>query len=125
MKYRIDPKSLDSPNICFSLIEKGDNREKKFEKQRLKRGFDDSETWDFRYTVAKFILPRLKRYYKLADKMLVLSDKGRKDIKLAIKAFETIIYVEDEAGRFMKDKEVKIINKGLKAFGKVYLSLWW
>lgn len=34
----------------------------KFLKQRMKYGFDQSDTWDLCYTVAKFVLPRLKMF---------------------------------------------------------------
>ena len=51
----IDIKYLNIPNICFSLTEKDDEREEKFIKQRIERGFDDSETWGLDHTIASFI----------------------------------------------------------------------
>jgi len=57
----VDVKYLGIPNICFSLTDKDDKREIDFIKQRIERGFDDSETWSLRDSMALFILPRLKR----------------------------------------------------------------
>jgi hypothetical protein len=34
--------------------------------QRLTRGWDDSETWNLDYTVAKLMAPRIRRYKELA-----------------------------------------------------------
>lgn len=33
--------------------------------QRLTRGFDDSITWDLRYELARWLLPRLKRFKEI------------------------------------------------------------
>lgn len=55
-----DPYNI--PNVCFSLIKQDDKRWDKYEQQRIERGFDDSETWSLRDTIAKFIIPRLERY---------------------------------------------------------------
>lgn len=60
-----DPKYLGIPNIQFSLTDKDDKREKNFSKQRIERGFDDSETWSLDSTITSFILPRLKDSKKL------------------------------------------------------------
>ena len=47
------------PNVCFSLVDNEDSRWEEYEKQRLERGFDDSETWNLDATISKFIYPRL------------------------------------------------------------------
>ena len=52
------------PNCCFSLIDKKDNRWKKFKEQRIKKGFDESEFWCFSYTFCHWLLPRLEWYRK-------------------------------------------------------------
>ena len=35
--------------------------------QRITRGFNDSETWNLDYTIAKLVLPRLKRFKELTN----------------------------------------------------------
>lgn len=37
-------------------------RDEIFAQQRLERGFDDSDTWSLDYTLACWLLPRLKRF---------------------------------------------------------------
>ena len=43
-----DIKELNIPNVCFSIVDqldKEDERQETFKKQRLERGFDDTEIW--------------------------------------------------------------------------------
>lgn len=42
-----------------------DKRFNRYAKQLLKRGFDDSETWDLGLSMAEWMIPRLKRFKKL------------------------------------------------------------
>ena len=53
----------------FSLIreEEGPAMAQRYRRQREKRGFDDSETWNLDYTVACFLLPRLRRFIELIE----------------------------------------------------------
>jgi hypothetical protein len=88
MKKKIDPIECNVPNINFTLIEKDSKRWNKFKKQRLKSGFDDSELWSLDSTIIDFILPRLKRYLKVAPKTIILEDEFRKNIEAIIKGFE-------------------------------------
>lgn len=54
------------PNVNFSVLEHYDNtntdlvRLANLKQQRVERGFDDTECWNLDYTIAAFILPRLK-----------------------------------------------------------------
>ena len=45
-----------------NTVKKSDKRQAKWKKQRVKNGFDDTETWNLDTTLARFILPRLKRF---------------------------------------------------------------
>ena len=49
-------------------------------KQRLERGFDDSETWSLRDTIANFIIPRLERYEEIAKDFLKRESELEEDI---------------------------------------------
>ena len=63
-----DLKELGIPNVCFSLadeITENDELKEKYKQQRIERGFDDSELWNLDYTIASFVLPRLKRLKEL------------------------------------------------------------
>lgn len=118
-----DPKYLNIPNICFSLTNPDDNSEPMFKEQRLKRGFDDTETWSLRDTITDFILPRLKRYREIIDGTIIDSYGLYKKIDLSIRAFE-IVKKEDETGGVTKE-EWKEFDKGMAAFHKVFMRLWW
>jgi hypothetical protein len=122
-RKKIDIKYLGIPNICFSLTEKDDKREKKFVKQRMEKGFDSSETWALDSTIARFILPRLKcfreqvggypyffstieEWHEILDKMILAFELSNKD-DLSTK------------------KQQRQIEQGLKLFAKWFRALWW
>lgn len=125
---KIDLKYTGIPNICFSLTDKDDDREKKFSKQRIKRGFDDSETWSLYTTISKFILPRLKRFKEIniAYPGNLTSEEWDNTLDKIIKAFEYLSsekYWDDLWSR--NDDTHKMIEKGLKLFAKYFEALWW
>jgi hypothetical protein len=113
---KIDIKYIGVPNICFSLTEKSEKRDNKFAKQRKKRGFDDSETWSLNYTIARFIIPRLKRYLEIAPKVIVIEKQQKKKIKAFLRAMELI------ASDSINDGD---IDKGVKEFPIIFRGLWW
>ena len=119
-----DPKYLGIPNIQFSLTDKDDKREEKFAKQRIERGFDDSETWSIRDTIAKFIVPRLKRFREITiaypggmteDEWNIILDK-------MIRAFEL---VDDSYYDVWTDEQFKEYEEGMTLFKEHFLALWW
>lgn len=119
----IDIKYLGVPNICFSLTAKSDKREKVLSKQRIKRGFDDSETWSLRDTIGNFILPRLKRYREIMLVTIKDHDDFYKKVDQSIRAFELV--VRDEGHFILSKKEEREYKKGMKAFHEIFLWLWW
>ena len=100
-------------------------RRKTFEEQFNERGFDDSVTWGLDASIAKFILPRLKRYYELADKVIEIdAHKGfRKAIEEMIEGFE--LMVGEDTGWDMDKKKWKKVHKAWKHLGKWHNALWW
>lgn len=126
----IDPYGI--ANVNFSLIKRTDERWQKYQKQRLERGFDDSELWSLDNTITNFILPRLKRFREVhcGYPASMTSEKWEEILDNMIKAFE---YLNDENlgvddNRPFKechDEREKIINKGLRLFVKYYSGLWW
>lgn len=121
-----DPKYLGIPNINFSLTSKEDEETQyvEFSKQRIERGFDDSETWSLDMTIAKFILPRLIRLKELKQQNLLhpgelndsrewsdIMDKMIFSFKWVVEDSETIIPVE--------------VNEGLDLFREYFFRLWW
>lgn len=124
-KNKYDIKELNIPNLCFSLVSENDKRNVEFKKQRIERGFDESETWALNLTIAKFIIPRLELYEKKKKAKDILKREPEliKDIENFLNAMKLIVNNE---GLFFSDKEEEeIYNKGIKAFPKIFNSLWW
>lgn len=120
---KIDPKYIGVPNICFSLTDASDEREDLFSEQRRQNGFDESETWDLRGTIAEFIIPRLELYQEIANKKLVRSDELVRQIDEFLDAMK-LIRMDHGACLFSEDEEERV-QRGLKNFEKIFMSLWW
>lgn len=122
---KIDPKECNVPNINFSIYNEGDTREEAFRKERLKQGFDQSETWSLDCTIAAFIIPRLKEYKKIVLNFFAYpkDDDFYINIDKMIKAFELII--RNDGNRIWNEKEQQQVEEGLKLFSENLLSLWW
>jgi hypothetical protein len=123
MKKTIDHKYIGVPNICFSLTEKDDKREKEYSKQRNKFGFDDSETWSLRDTIANFIIPRLERYEEISKEFLIRDEELIKNIEKFLIAMK--LTARDEGSLILTKEEDKQLDEGLDAFPKIFLTLWW
>ena len=123
MKKIIDHKYIGVPNICFSLTEKDDKREKEYSLQRIKFGFDDSETWSLRDTIANFIIPRLERYEEISKEFLIRDEELIKNIEKFLIAMK--LTARDEGSLILSEEEDKQLDEGLDAFPKIFLSLWW
>lgn len=122
---KIDPKHIGVPNIQFSLTEKNDDREKKFSKQRIKRGFDDSETWSLTDTIANFIAPRLRRFMQVspATPEGMEPTEWRNAMASMLNAFE-LISRDDGAWMFSEEENIAV-EKGLDLFNEHFFNLWW
>lgn len=56
-------------NVGDSFVYPADNKEaKKYCEQRKEHGFGDDETFSLDYTLASFILPRLRRYREITNR---------------------------------------------------------
>ena len=118
---KADVKYSGIPNICFSLTDKDDKREKDFIKQRIERGFDDSETWALNYTIARFIIPRLERYIEIAPKTIIVGQM--KEIKSFLDAMKLV--ARDKGAIILTSEEQEKLENGLRNFHKIFLGLWW
>lgn len=120
---KIDVKEIGVPNVCFSLPHEGKSRIKKYKKQRIKRGFDDTETYDLSHTISSFIIPRLERYEKLANEMLLRDKELTDKIKEFLCALKLI--TRDEGSHLWNEEENKQVQKGLNHFPDIFMTLWW
>lgn len=115
---------------------------------RIRNGWDSSDTWSLDYTVAKFIIPRLKYFKKVnngisnkiykkyrdpnrkvSENMELASKEWNEKLDKMISAFQRIVD-EDEDFHDWKDKKYwnkqeKIKKDGLKIFAEYFQDLWW
>ena len=121
---KIDPKTINVPNICFSICEDDTERGKLYRKQRLERGFDDSETWNLDCTIAQFILPRLKRFKEvlISHPMNITATEWNNILDKMIFAWEYL--ASDDEFKDVSDIDKKV-EMGLTLFAKYYQNLWW
>lgn len=95
-------------------------RKEIFTQQLLDWGFHDGHTFDLRTHLVEIILPRLKRFKELASNVIVI-DFPLDDM---IEGFEA--YLEDGDLAWSTSQEnIDKFNKGMEAFAKYFLALWW
>lgn len=105
-------------------------RELRFFVQHNVYGFADDETWSLDYTLAKWIIPRLKRFKRIGC-ISVPSGLTQKEWEgITQKILHTFCLVEKDDGArdFLYDntkKGQKEYDEGMKLFSKYFLHLWW
>lgn len=112
-------------NVNFTLIDGTDDRWEYFKKQRLERGFDESETWCLSETIAKFIYPRIKEFSEICPGYpgRLKSEKEWQEIlKKIVFAFQLIANVDQLR---WTEEQKQIVQEGLDLFREWYFALWW
>lgn len=122
----------------IGLVCAEENSEKeiaKYTKQYDKRGFDNTELWSLDFSIAKFILPRLKEFRKVCNgapyggedcKFETTEDnfmtvQGWKDcLQKMIDAFQLIV----DYDAWGDDRKQEIVEEGLDVFRKYFHNLW-
>jgi hypothetical protein len=97
----------------------------KFFFQRLFRGWDDSETWALDGSLAKLILPRLKRFKELNICFPQEFTEGEWDVVLDKMVFAFEWSASEKKYDWIDADEFKKVEEGLALFSKHYFSLWW
>lgn len=118
--YNKDLDPYNIPNVNFTLIDREDDRWDEYKKQRLERGFDNSETWSLDSTISKFIEPRLRVFREIHGGYPgnMTEDEWDEILYKMIRAFEYIN--KDET--YEHQDEVK---EGLDLFREHFFGLWW
>lgn len=112
--------TLGMENVCFSLAKEcstdDEERQTLWKKQRMERGFDDTELWNLDNTILKFVLPRLKAFKDVAVGTPYNFDeeKWEECIDKMIKSIESIIEDGDN-----------VDYEGFELFKKYFFNLWW
>ena len=117
--YGNDP--LGIPNVNFSILDSYTDSEKdikrlaEFKKQRIERGFDDTECWELYNTIASFVLPRLKRFSESthgypATKDIPTFKKWKEIINKMIYAFDHIVHEEEYDTEYQQRNNVDFLK---------------
>lgn len=119
-------KPLNYHGLAYQLP-KTDKRLKRFAKQRKTRGFDDTETWALDFTIAQFVLPRLKhlRDHRCGYPGCTTSEEWDKILGEMIAAFELLAEenLSWDTVAEMK-RQNRVISRGLRRFASWYRALW-
>lgn len=136
MKGAVDTRfASNSEAINFSVGSSEADARIEYKRQRLERGFDDTELWNLDYTFAKFVLPRLKRFKEVNQgyPSSITYEVWDEYLDKMIYAFENIDYDDKSYDgvewynmpQEARDAVVDKVNEGLDLFRKHYFSLWW
>ena len=95
-------------------------------KKKKKLSITDSEIWGLNYTLAKYILPRLKRFKELYNSYSfeLTGTKWEEILDKMIWSFDYIIKENDSNELLETMKEVIRCQEGLDLFSKYFRNLW-
>lgn len=125
---------IEFPKCYVGSADKLQNPIKKQEhyNQFLSQGFDDTETYSLYQTIAKFIVPRLKRYReingtrqenrKVKATSILLQPEEAVKIDNMIIAFS---YIAEEGYPTASDAIFPICQDALTNFSQLFPTLWW
>ena len=99
-------------------------RDIKFFIQRRARGWDDGDTFSLDHSLAKVILPRLKRFRQVTIATPAsLDEQEWKDI--LDEMIETFEFIASDKYWNATAEDYERLGKGLDLFAKHYFGLWW
>ena len=106
-------------------LERSDKRHRALYKQREERGWDDTDTWSLASTIARFALPRLRRFREINNghPMGVTAEEWDREIDEMIFAMEQV--ASDEGFWDWDEPTGDRVQRGLELFGSKFLHLWW
>lgn len=124
-EYIVSNKTTTQEFSELSLVpslDSNDPRIPEYKEHLKERGFDDTETWNLDKTIAKFVLPRLKRFQEVSKAYpgSMTEEEWQEKVSKMIKAFELLS--DDE---WLSEDEELEVRKGMKCFCKHFRSLWW
>lgn len=99
----------------------------KFIWQKWTRGFSDEEMWNLDITIAKFILPRIKRHFEINKSIPYgVEEVEWEEIKRKM-LFAIQYFAVPDRGIFgyeENEKRSKEVSEGLDLFAKYFHMLW-
>lgn len=132
----IDPRGhKNSSGFNFGFYAVSADDEQEYLLQRLQRGFDDTETWNLNSVIARFVLPRLKRFKEVNSgyPMNMTYEEWNEIIDKMIWSFEHYDYDSEtfdgvdywHLTEAQKEDIQKRHQEGLNLFGEYMGGLWW
>lgn len=94
--------------------------------QKMTRGWSDDVTWDLKSDLAKYTIPRLRRFQEMT---FAVPEQGmslkewKEIIEDMIWSLEWISNTDNVV--FETRKESRRFFRGLRLFGKYFADLWW
>ena len=124
VKESIKKLKKDRNYFGYATEMENDDRQEEWYNQRKETGFDDTETWSLKTTIAKFVLPRLKWFKErhFDNPWDITFEKWDEILDNMIFSFE--YYAKDE-WKPISDEDFKKVEEGMKLFGEYYGDLWW
>ena len=124
VKESIKKLKKDRNYFGYATEMENDDRQEEWYNERKENGFDDTETWSLKTTIAKFVLPRLKWFKErhFDNPWDITFEKWDEILDNMIFSFE--YYAKDE-WKPISDEEFKRVEEGMKLFGEYYGDLWW
>lgn len=91
---------------------------------RAKKGFWPDALWSLDYTVAKFVLPRIKefKYYTASHPPNLTQSQWFGIIESIEKAMT--LHVKDMEGDILTQEQYAAVKHGTNLFGEYFLHLW-
>lgn len=102
-------------------------RSVKYFYQRRTRGWDDRELWNFDWTLAKYALPRLKRFKQetFAYPSGLTVEEWDHILDEMIWSFEYILTGQWDEDMVKWELDEARCSAGCELFGKYFRALWW
>jgi len=122
----LDPIGITNVNFSVPLSNPTEERLEEFRKQRLERGFDDTETWNLDNTIALFIVPRLKRFKEVTDCYpygYESIENWKEAIQKMIDGFE--LWITHDKWDHRDVEKHKKVDEAIQLFAKEFKALWW
>ena len=139
-KNRVDPYKR-IPNVNFTVDIDDTKARRKYKMQRLERGFDDTETWNLDYTLAKFLAPRLRRFIEVhtgVPAWFISNEKTQEEsrqewldilneILWCCEHYDTYEYEDNFFDKSREEQNAieERFTKGFELLGKYWKCLWW
>lgn len=129
-KYKALCKKLKQPKAnyfgCFTELGHKDKRLKKFVQERKEFGFDESELWSLRSSIANFTLPRLKKFAEIhiSTPANMSAEEWQNKLNSMILALEYCVTQLYDHSNPPSEQMMCKIDQGFKDFGEYFLDLW-